>query len=255
MEGRGRAPRPVQIVRLIHGTPITPKRHLAQLRGESFCVSFAYPEQLHDVGPLVPDDGILLLDNGAFTAWKQGREYDARGFWVWANEAMGVYPNAIAVIPDTIDGGTEDDNWMLAAEAIRGGLAEYPERCMFVWHTNDSMEQLKRAATLFNFIAIGSCEEHDIQEHFPEFLARCHKASAFIEGVELMTGRRPWVHVMRGLGKCHKFPRFDSADSTNVARNHCRTKQQPNHVRTMVDRIARQFIEATQPPQADLFKG
>ena len=69
-------------MRLIHGTPITPKRHLAQLEGESFCVSYAYPEQLHDVGPIVPESGILLLDNGAFTAWKQGREFDEAGFWL-----------------------------------------------------------------------------------------------------------------------------------------------------------------------------
>jgi hypothetical protein len=211
-------------------------------------VSYAYPEQLHDVGPLVPDNGILLLDNGAFTAWKQGREYDARGFWTWANAAQSVYPNAVAVIPDKID-GTEAENWQLAAEAIRGQLAEYPERAMYVWHTNDSMAQLKKAAALFNFLAIGSCLEHDIQTHFPAFIDRCRKASAFIDAVELATGRRPWVHVMRGLGKYHKFPRFDSADSSNVARNHCRTKGQPDHVRAMADRIKSKIDRALTPNQ------
>ena len=238
-------------MRLIHGTPITPKRHLAQLKGESFCVSYAYPEQLHDVGPLVPETGILLLDNGAFTAWKQGREYDTAGFWDWANAAQDLYPNAVAVIPDVIE-GDEADNLMQASLAIRGGLAKYPERCMFVWHTNDSMEQLKTAAMLFNFIAIGSCAEHDIQKHWPAFYARARKASAFIDGVELMTGRRPWIHVMRGLGKFHKFPRFDSADSTNVARNHCRTKDQPEHVRAMADRIKNKIHRAISPNQIGL---
>jgi hypothetical protein len=240
-------------MRLIHGTPITPKRHLEQLRGESFCVSYAYPEQLHDVGPLVPETGILLLDNGAFTTWKQGHEFDEQGFWDWANAAQDLYPNAVAVIPDKI-AGTEAENLMLASRAIRGGLARYPERTMFVWHTADSMEQLKTAALLFNFIAIGSCEEHDIQKHWPEFYARARKASAFIDGVELATGRRPWVHVMRGLGKFHKFPRFDSADSSNVARNHCRTKGQPNHVRAMADRIKNQIDRALTPNQYSLLQ-
>ena len=239
-------------MRLIHGTPITPKRLLEQLRGESFCVSYAYPEQLHDVGPLVLSTGILLLDNGAFTTWKQGREFDEIGFWDWANEAQGLYTEAVAVIPDQI-GGTEADNLMMASRAIRGGLAEYPERCMFVWHTNDSMEQLKKAALLFNFIAIGSCAEHDIQKNWAAFYARAGKANQMIEAVDLMTGRRPWVHVMRGLGKFHKFPRFDSADSTNIARNHCRTKGQPAHVRAMADRIKHQIDRAISPNQIGLF--
>ena len=239
-------------MRLIHGTPITPKRLLAQLKGESFCVSYAYPEQLHDVGPLVPSNGILLLDNGAFTAWKQEREFDELGFWKWANAAQDLYPEAVAVIPDKIE-GSEADNLMMASRAVKGGLAKYPERCMFVWHTNDSMEQFKKAAMLFNFIAIGSCAEHDIQKCWADFYARARKASAFIDGVELMTGRRPWVHVMRGLGKLHKFPRFDSADSTNVARNHCRTKGQPEHVRAMADRIKNQIDRAIPPNQYGLF--
>jgi len=118
-------------MRLIHGTPITPKRHLAQPEGESFCVSYAYPEQLHDVGPTRPENGILLLDNGAFTAWKQGREFDEAGFWAWANAAQDLYPEAVAVIPDEI-GGSEADNLMMASRASRGGLAKHPERTMVV---------------------------------------------------------------------------------------------------------------------------
>lgn len=229
--------------RIIHGTPITPKRHLAQLNGESFCVSYAYPEQLHDVGPLVPGDGILLLDNGAFTTWKQGREFDEQGFWDWANQAQDLYPNAVAVIPDKI-GGTEAENLQLAARAVRGGLAKHTERIMFVWHTNDSLEQLKKMAMVFNFLAIGSCAEHDIQKHWSQFRARAQLASDTIEAVEITTGRRPWIHVMRGLGKMHKMLRFDSADSTNIARNHCRTKANPNHVRTMANRIRSQIVQA-----------
>lgn len=227
--------------RIIHGTPITPKRLLAQLAGHSFCVSYAYPGQLHDVGPMVPKDGILLLDNGAFTTWRQGREFDEIGFWKWANAAQALYPNAVAVIPDKIE-GSERDNLLLASRAIRGGLAQFPERCMFVWHTNDSMEQLKKACLVFNFLAIGSCAEHDIQRHWPEFSARIKKASAAIDAVEVTAGRRPWIHVMRGLGKAHKFLRFDSADSSNIARNHCRTKGQPLHVQAMAARIERQIF-------------
>ena len=74
---------------------------------------------------------------------RQGRDFDGSGFWEWANAAQDLYPNAVAVIPDVIE-GNEADNLMQASLAIRGGLAKYPERTMFVWHTNDSLEQLEK---------------------------------------------------------------------------------------------------------------
>lgn len=233
----------MNVNQIIHGTPITPKRLLEQLKGENFCVSYAYPEQLHDVGPMTTETGILLLDNGAFTTWKQGRDFDEQGFWDWANAAQDLYPQAVAVIPDKIT-GNEEDNWMMAARAIRGGLAKYPERTMFIWHTNDSIAQLKKACLLFNFIGIGSCEGTDIILEWAAFEKRIQEANMTIEAVDIICGRRPWVHIMRGLGKYHKFRRFDSADSSNIARNHCRTKGNPNHVRVMADRIRRKVKEA-----------
>ena len=54
--------------RLVHGTPITPKRLLTQLKDKSFCVSYMRPEQLNETIELVGKDEILILDNGAFTA-------------------------------------------------------------------------------------------------------------------------------------------------------------------------------------------
>ncbi len=75
--------------RIVHGTPITPKRLLKQLKGCSFCVSYMNPEQLNDCIELVGEDQILILDNGAFTAWRKGIELNAEwwdGFYAWANE-------------------------------------------------------------------------------------------------------------------------------------------------------------------------
>ena len=50
---------------------------------------------------------------------------------------------AVAVIPDVI-GGSEADNWAEAARAVHE-LAAYPERLMFIWHMNDSLDGLERA--------------------------------------------------------------------------------------------------------------
>lgn len=64
-----------------HGTPITPRAELLRLAGRSFCVSYAEPRDVavcHEIGESV------MLDNGAFTHWKQGHVSDWDGFAAWA---------------------------------------------------------------------------------------------------------------------------------------------------------------------------
>lgn len=56
----------------VHGTPITPVARLRELAGASFCVSYYSPEQLKACIELLGPDSLLLLDNGAFSAWKGG---------------------------------------------------------------------------------------------------------------------------------------------------------------------------------------
>lgn len=223
--------------RIVHGTPITPNALLDQLAGESFCVSFARPDQLARVLELQDPEGILLLDNGAFTHWRQGKgQIDREAYFAWANEIQAECEVAVAVIPDVI-GGDEPTNWMEAALAVRE-LSDYPERLCFVWHMNDSLDTLQKACMLFNFVAIGSCAECDVQKHRQVYTARLREASAHIDYVERFHHRRPWVHLMRGLSVLAEAVRFESADSANIARNHCRTRGTPDHVRTMAARIS-----------------
>jgi len=58
--------------RVVIGTPVTPAELLPSLTGSSFCVSFAAPRQLDRCIELVGEEEMLLLDNGAFTHWRQG---------------------------------------------------------------------------------------------------------------------------------------------------------------------------------------
>ena len=230
--------------RLLHGLPITPKHLLEQLAGQSFCVSFAAPAQLDRAIELVDPEGMLMLDNGAFSHWRAGRgQIDREAFFAWANAAQARCPVAVAVIPDII-GGSEEQNWLEAAHAVRGELSQFTERLMFVWHMNDSIEQLVKACRLFNFVAIGSCAEYDIQKNRDAYLARLKHASAAIDSVEQLHGRRPWIHLMRANGVIAEALRFDSSDSSNIARNHCRTRGNDGHVRDMVARIAAPIREA-----------
>lgn len=229
--------------RIVHGTPITPRRLLAQLAGASFCVSFARPEQLEDAIALQDPAGILVLDNGAFSTWKTtGAPIDREAFFAWANAAQSRCAVAVAVIPDVI-GGSEAANWIEAAYAVRE-LSDYPERLCFVWHMNDSLARLREACMLFNFVAIGSCAEYDVQTKRDAYMARLREASATIDYVEHFYARRPWIHLMRGLAVLADCVRFESADSSNIARNHCRTKREPAHVAAMAARIAAPIVTA-----------
>jgi hypothetical protein len=230
--------------RLVHGTPITPKRYLKQLKGHSFCVSYMHPEQLDDCIDLVGKDQILILDNGAFTAWKKGITLDAAwwdGFYSWANAAMDRCDQAVCVIPDVI-GGSEAENMALISDAIHNDKIKYPERAMAIWHMNESLDQLKKLYRLFNFVGFGSCADVDIAKNGNDskYYNKIKETFAHMDYWDANYGiaNRPWIHMMRGLGVLHKIG-FDSADSCNIAMNHCYKKHSlVHHVKQFADRLA-----------------
>jgi hypothetical protein len=228
--------------RIVVGTPVTPKALLPSLAGSSFCVSHADPRDLDRVIELVGEDEILVLDNGAFTHWRQGRgQIDRNEFWTWANTAQDYSPQAIAVIPDVIE-GSEKENLLEVSWALREELAEFPARTMAIWHLDESLDQLRKLCRLMNFVGFGSCQKFDVTGTTEERLAyraRIAEASAVVDQVEHDHGRRPWIHLMRGLGVFPEFTRFESADSTNIAVNHTRLKAEhgDDRVRVMRARI------------------
>jgi hypothetical protein len=231
--------------RIVHGTPITPVRLLEPLRGSSFCVSFAAPEQLEQCIDLVGADGILVLDNGAFSHWRAGRgAIDRAAFWDWANDAMARCPQAVAVIPDVIE-GDEAANLAELSLALRHGMADFPERTMSIWHLNDSAGFLETQLKLMNFVGLGSCVEYDVQRHRAAYLERVTDVYWARRAVKHATGRAPWIHLMRGLGAYAALAWAESADSTNVARNHCRRRAEGDgRALAMAQRIAQPILAA-----------
>lgn len=233
--------------RIVVGTPVTPKALFPSLAGSSFCVSHADPRDLDRAIEFVGEDEILLLDNGAFSHWKRGQgAIDRNKFWTWANAAQARSPQAVAVIPDVIE-GSEHENLLEMSWAIRedaGALADFPERTMSIWHMNESLEFLATQARLMNFVGFGSCAEFDVQTKRADYMARIREASDVLDQVERDFNRRPWIHLMRGLGVFSELTRFESADSTNVAVNHSRYKAEHGD-----DRAA--FLKARIQAQVD----
>src|SRR5262245_10332127 len=123
----------------VFGLPLNPMPALEQLRGASFCVSYAtrakLGKQLNQAIELVGQDGILLVDNGAFSAWQAGvdtmsDESYLEGFATWANDILARCPQAIAVLPDKIDGTVEEN-----AQLVNETVTMFPDlRVMPIWH-------------------------------------------------------------------------------------------------------------------------
>jgi hypothetical protein len=222
----------------IFGLPLNPLAALEELAGSSFCVSFANKRNVEDAIRLVGADGMLMVDNGAFSIYRAGgRTYDEsmlEEFEAWAADILARCPHAVAVVPDVI-GGTEAEN----LELIRLWWLD-PERSMVVWHLNESLEHLTYLCEMgFAHVAFGSAGEF-WKIGTPAWHARITEALAAIdrwvsegEGAYV----RPRVHMMRAMSMAHLYD-FDSSDSTNVAKNHGRYRGAPGHVAKFAARVA-----------------
>lgn len=196
-----------------HGGPLTPREKLYELAGRCFCVSYSEPRDVqvcHEIGQSV------LLDNGAFSFWTQGKSTDWPGFVEWARPWLD-YPTTWGIIPDVID-GDED-----AQERLSAWLFNYDRdvwrRCAPVWHMHESVERLRRLCHAHERVCIGSSGNYRTPGT-PRWVRRMDEAFNVICG----NGPVPtWLHMLRAMDIAAggDWP-FASADSTNLARNHAR---------------------------------
>jgi len=205
-----------------HGTPITPKAKLLDMKGRHFCVSFAEPRDLEDCLKIGQS---VMLDNGAFTAFTKGKPMDKEGFVAWCDEHLAA-PHW-AVIPDVI-GGSEQQQ--------RDSLAEwdFPDYLSApVWHLHLSLDYLLELADKFPKICLGSSGE------FWQIGTRKWNQRMDMVFEKLSSKRRhlPWIHGMRMLGQAGNNWPLASADSTNIARNHSQTPWTPEQMAERIDAV------------------
>lgn len=205
-----------------HGTPITPITALYELRGRCFCVSHAYPadvKRCHEIGQSV------MLDNGAFSAWKQGKPTNWQHYYQWTEKWLQ-YPTTWAVIPDVIDGGPE------AQDAL---LEKWPhgERGAPVWHMDEPIDRLIELCDNWPKVCIGSTSIYvDVlsdpwRRRMDEAFDAIAKSAPFL----------PWVHMLRGMACSGKRWPFASVDSTDVAQNHNRDHNTPLKLANRWDQV------------------
>lgn len=201
-----------------HGTPITSMAALYELAGRCFCVSFAAPQDVarcHGIGQSV------MLDNGAFSAWKVGKPTNWPAYYAWADEWLSC-PTTWAVIPDVIDGGEDRQDAL---------LLDWPfgERGAPVWHMDEPIERLLRLCDLWPKVCIGSTAAY-AEVMSPAWQRRMDAA---FNDLAKRHHRLPWLHMLRGMACSGQRWPFASVDSTDIARNHNRPQNTP---RKMADR-------------------
>ena len=213
-----------------HGGPITPLAVAdAVWRGRHAFVSFENPEQLPMAAAVSQS---FALDNGAFSAWTQGKTLNVEAYGAWVREWMHHPGFDWCVIPDKID-GSEQENVALIAQWRELGVpfsVSVP-----VWHLHESLDRLAFMVTAWPRIALGSSGEYATvgnakwwQRMDEALRVACDKS-----------GRpKAKLHGLRMLNP-NVFSRLplSSADSTNVARNHDRESVRyrlTNHMAALV---------------------
>jgi len=205
-----------------HGTPLTPREMLLRMAGKHFCVSFANPRDAEvclDIGQSV------MWDNGAFTAFTQGKTFDIYSFYEWVEPRLG-HPHW-AVIPDEI-GGNEEQN--------RKKLATWPfakELGAPVWHLHMPTDYLLYLCDNYPKVCFGSSGEY-WRIGTGKWEQRIDEA---FNALAQRNRHLPWIHMLRGLAQSGKRWPFASADSVNVARNYKDTKADPEKMARRIDGV------------------
>jgi hypothetical protein len=197
-----------------HGMPLSGRDKTAVkcMQGKHACISYADTQPLALCAELCQS---FILDNGAFTTWKQGKEYDIEGFAELVTDWHRHPSFDWYIIPDSIEGADKENNVMRAKwrNLVSGDIFS---RGVPVWHLHESIETLNYLSRAYSRVAFGSSGEY-AQVGDSAWWQRMAEAMDAIcdDGLP-----RCKIHGLRMLDPTifSHFP-FSSADSTNVARN------------------------------------
>lgn len=198
-----------------HGSPLSGPA----LGKESFyagrhaLVSFAYRQDLAVISEFCQS---FVFDNGAFTVWKRGGVLDVDGYTRWVDDWHRHPGLDWALIPDTIDGDEAENDALLSQWPTH--LPGVP-----VWHMHESLERLRRLATEYRTVALGSSRDFRTP-NTALWWARIGKAMTEI--CDDLGRPMCKLHGLRMLNPA-VFSRMPlaSADSTNAAVNAGATKR------------------------------
>lgn len=193
-----------------HGTPMTPAADMVTaFTGRHAMVSFEDSRQIDVAAEICKS---VVLDNGAFSAWKAGKKHDFAGFQDWARFWLRHPCVEWAIIPDVID-GTERDNDLLLADWELPQTVSVP-----VYHLHESLDRLERLIGVgYVRVALGSSGKYADpgSKRWWQRMAEVMAVACDDDGYPVCK-----LHGLRMLDSTllAHLP-LTSADSCNVARN------------------------------------
>lgn len=220
-----------------HGTPISPRSVLHTLAGRFFCVSYAAP---HDVETCHKIGQGVMLDNGAFSAWRIGKPTNWPGYYEWCERWLD-YRTTWAVIPDVIDGDEESNDAL---------LYQWPHgtRGAPVWHLNSPIERLVRLSNEWTIVCLGSSAQYRTVGS-PAWHGRMTEAMNAL----CKNGPPPvWLHLLRGMSMSGSIYPLSSVDSTDIARNHHRNHNNAEKMASRWDAIQNPPSWSIRPEQISI---
>jgi hypothetical protein len=188
---------------------MTPNADMIQsMTARHAMVSFERPDQVELAAEVCQS---IVLDNGAFSAWRSGKPHDFDGYKDWVTLWLKHPAVEWCVIPDVIDGDEEANDRLL-------GLWDLPRAFSVpVWHMHERLSRLRWLADQYPRVAIGSSGAF----RDPGSSAWWERMSRAMDHICDDDGMPPCkLHGLRMLDPVlfSHLP-LSSADSTNVARN------------------------------------
>lgn len=196
-----------------HGTPMTPAADMVNaFRGRHAMVSFWEPRQIEEACEICHS---VVLDNGAFSAWRSGKVCDFDGYVEWAAHWLKHPAVEWAVIPDVI--GVDDPGQCASENDVL--LHQWPlgTRGVPVWHLHEPLERLQRLCKRWPRVALGSSGRYSDpgSKAWWDRMANVMRIACDDDGMPLTR-----LHGLRMLDPVlfSHLP-LSSADSCNIARN------------------------------------
>jgi hypothetical protein len=191
-----------------HGLPMTPAADMLRaMRGKHAMVSFEDPRQIEEAAEVCQS---VVLDNGAFSAWRAGKKHDFSGYQAWAAKWLKHPAVEWAVIPDVIDGDEDANDTLLAEWAIDGSLS------VPVYHMHESLDRLQRLCA-YPRVALGSSGKYSEPGSKAWWRRMAEMMEVVCDDDGMPTVKLHGLRMLDPVIFSH-LP-LASADSCNVARN------------------------------------
>jgi hypothetical protein len=178
------------------------------MKGRHCMVSFENQEQMEEAAEICQS---VVLDNGAFSAWRQQKPYDFEGYYEWAGKWLKHPAVEWAIIPDIIDGDEE------ANERLVGTWPLGKHKGVPVWHLHEGLSRLQWLCKTWPRVALGSSGKYQDpgSEAWWGRMAQCMRVATDDDGMP--TAKLHGLRMLDPVIFSH-LP-LSSADSCNIARN------------------------------------